>query len=107
MGVSEGIHSDAIGTREATVLAAGAEKDTCRFAARLKRDYAADIARDARGFKERVVRLLRRELPPKPGRPFDETVTRATEMRAKGQSWSTIYCQCIPGYGGLDPAVHE
>jgi hypothetical protein len=78
-----------------------------RFATRLRRDYAAEIARDARGFKKDVVRLLRRELPPGPGRPPDEAVTRATNMRAKDQPWATIYCQCIPGYGSLNPGDRQ
>ena len=42
-----------------------------RIAARLKRDFADQIARDPAGFKKRVVRGIRRELPPGPGRPND------------------------------------
>ena len=77
------------------------------FARRLRQEFPEAIANSPRDFKKQVIRLIRRELPPRPGRPLDEAVTRATEMRAKGQPWSTIYCQCIPGYDSLDPGDRQ
>lgn len=83
------------------------EKDVRKFSVFLRQRYFDRIARDARAFKESAVRLLRYELPPRPGRPRDDTVTRATEMRAKRQPWSAVYCKCIPGYGHLDPGNRQ
>lgn len=73
------------------------------FVACLKRDHADQIASDPGAFKKQVVRLIRRELPPGPGRPLSEAVTRATEMRGQAHPWSAIYRQCIPGLGELGP----
>ncbi len=66
------------------------------FAARLRLDFASEIERDPRGFKRRTVSLLRFYLPPGPGRPCDEAVTRAIEMRAAGKSWPEVYTACVP-----------
>lgn len=74
-----------------------------KFAACLRCDFAEAIARDPAAFKKQVVRLIRRELPPGPGRPLSEAVTCATEMRAQAHPWSAIYRQCIPGLGELGP----
>mgnify|MGYP001590472797 CR=1 FL=1 len=72
-----------------------------QFAKRLRHDYAAGISADPRRFKKRVVRLLRIHLPPFPGRPRKETITRALELHRQGTPWSEIYSQCIPNYGSL------
>lgn len=79
------------------------ERRVRKFAACLKCDFAEAVACDPAAFKKQVVRLLRRELPPGPGRPLSEAVTRATEMRTQVQPWSSIYRQCIPGLGELGP----
>jgi hypothetical protein len=65
------------------------------FAARLKHDFASEIERDPRGFKRRVIRTLNSELPPRPGRPCIAVVSRAVEMRARGQSWQQVYAVCL------------
>lgn len=66
------------------------------FARQLRADFPAEIERDPRGFRTRVLRLLRAALPVKSGRPRSEPVTRAAEMRAQGKSWRAIYAACIP-----------
>lgn len=66
------------------------------FAWRLRREFRAEIERDPRGFKRRTVSLLRFYLPLGPGRPCDESVTRAIEMRAVGKSWPEVYTACVP-----------
>src|SRR5262249_59022829 len=48
-----------------------------QIAARLKRDFAAEIARDAAAFKRRAVHRLKLHLPPGSGRPCLASVTRA------------------------------
>ena len=69
---------------------------TRRFAARLRAEFAFEIEQDAGAFKRHVVALLRAELPPRPGRPRAELVTRAVQMRTQGTSWREIYLECLP-----------
>ena len=79
-----------------------------RFAAQLARDYADDLARDPRGFRYRVVSLFRSAIPgPRPGRPGLPEVTRAIAMRERGEPWSRVYFECIPGYLTLDPTMRQ
>jgi hypothetical protein len=66
-----------------------------KFSRRLRHEFASEIERDARGFKERAVRLLKASLPPRPGRPSTEVVTRAAEMKAQGKGWAEIYAACL------------
>src|SRR5690349_15531378 len=72
------------------------------FAARLKRKFAAEIARDPRAFKKAVLHYLRIHLPPGPGRLPDEAITRATTLRSMGRQWKDIYPVCIPAYDKLN-----
>ena len=72
-----------------------------QFAKRLCHDYASEIAADPWGFKRKVKRLLRIYLPPGPGRPRKETITRADERHRQGTAWPEIYSQCIPNYASL------
>jgi len=53
------------------------EQTIQHFGDRLRRDFAGEIARDPAAFKKRVVRLIRRELPPRPGRPNDPRLDAA------------------------------
>lgn len=69
---------------------------TREFAARLRVEFASEIEQEAGAFKRRVVRLLKAELPPGPGRPYAEVVTRAMQMRMQGKSWREIYANCLP-----------
>lgn len=78
-----------------------------KFTASLKHDFAAQIALDSRTFKLRVVRLLRLNLPPGPGRPPDETITRAAKMRAQNRPWHEIYQKCIPHFSELDDGIRQ
>jgi hypothetical protein len=66
------------------------------FGGLLRREFATEIERDARGFKRDAVCLLRTALSGAPGRPRSEAVTLAIELRAQGKPWQVIYSQCIP-----------
>lgn len=66
------------------------------FTAKLRREFAADIERDAVGFRRDAVYLLSAALSPGPGRQLSKAVTLASELRAQGKSWQVIYAQCIP-----------
>ena len=83
------------------------DSTTRKFAEGLRQKFAAEIARNPRAFKRSVIRILKHELPPKPGRPSDEGVTRATQMRAKGRTWPEIYPACIADYTSLDNAWRQ
>jgi hypothetical protein len=73
-----------------------------KFSRRLRHEFATEIERDARGFKDRAVRLLKASLPPRPGRPSTEAVTHATEMKALGKGWAEIYAACLPSNASPD-----
>ena len=89
-----------------TVPASNLERTVQDFAARLRSEFSADIEHDASGFKRQVIGFLSTALPPGPGRPRSEAVTRAIEMLAQGRSWQQIYGECLPqvlsGPGGAD-----
>lgn len=72
------------------------------FAERLTREFPREIAQDPPAFKRRVVHDLKVSLPPYPGRPALESVSKATELREKKKAWREVYCACIPGYADLD-----
>jgi hypothetical protein len=74
----------------------GLRVSICEFTAWLIGEFASEIERDPRGFKRQVISAIRTELPPWPGRPAAEIVTRAARMRARGKSWQRIYTECIP-----------
>ena len=88
-----------------------AEPDLARsmrqVGARLRRDFAEQIAQDARRFKKRAVQYLKRQLPPHPGRPPEASLTRAIELHREGKEWKQIYPVCIPGHSGLPPAIRR
>lgn len=76
--------------------------DVRRIAARLKRDYADEIARDAARFKNHVLKLIRRELPPRPGRPNDPRIDQALSMVSQGKSIKQVLRCQVPGFDHMD-----
>ena len=81
---------------------AALEQTLRKFAARLRRDFAGEIARDPAGFKKHVLKLIRRELPPKRGRPNDPRLDAAARMVQKGKSVRDVLRLQIPGFDRLD-----
>jgi hypothetical protein len=77
------------------------------FTDSLRRDHSRAIDADARGFKHRVLRLVRLSLPPGPGRPSKEMITRAVELRAQDRPWLEVYRECIPGFPGLGEGLRQ
>jgi hypothetical protein len=73
-----------------------------QIAARLRREFAAEIERAPPGFKRRAARLLKTLLPPRPGRPCDDNITRAIELRSEEKAWKEVYPICIPAYETLE-----
>lgn len=78
-----------------------------QFGARLRRDFADQIAENAREFKKLVVHDLKRSLPPHSGRPPEASLTKAIELHNEGLEWKAIYPQCIPGHSQMPPAVRR
>ena len=72
------------------------------FATRLKRTFAGTVARDPAGFKKLVIHLLRRELPPRPGRPNDPRLDAAVRLIKRGKSVRQVLRIQIPGFERLD-----
>jgi hypothetical protein len=78
-----------------------------RFVMKLQREHALEIERDARGFKRRAVSCFRRFLPPGAGRPCDEAISRADDLRGAGRPWREIYQLCVPGFSALDSTARQ
>ena len=76
-------------------------------AARLRRDFAPRIAQDPRKFKRLAVSYLKNYLPPGPGRPPEDAITKAMQLRKQGLEWKQIYPQCIPDHAQPIPAVRR
>jgi hypothetical protein len=79
------------------------------FAALLKCECPEQIADDtlARDFKKWVKHLLGRNLPPFAGRPNEDAITRAIELRKLGLKWKEVYPEVIPKHALLHPAVRR
>jgi hypothetical protein len=78
------------------------EAMTRDFAHRLKRNFAHEITQDAKEFKKRVLQFVRRELPPRRGRPNDPRLDAAARMVANGRSLREVLRAQVPSFDGLD-----
>jgi hypothetical protein len=65
------------------------------FSRRLGIKFPVDIENDLPGFKRRLFAWINRSLPSKAGRPLDDVVTRAYEMRKQGKDWQEVYRECL------------
>ena len=72
------------------------------FALRVKSQFAGEIARDPAAFKKRVVRLIRRELPRRLGRPNDPRLDAALRRVQQGESPKDILRSQIPNFDKMD-----
>jgi len=77
------------------------------FAIKLCREYASEIAADPCGFKQQAKSLIGCYLPPYPGRPRKESVTRACDLKRQRVPWPQIYAKCIPEYQSLEWPVRR
>lgn len=62
------------------------EAFTGEFAQRVKRAFAEELARDPKALRTAVLRLVRRGLPLRRGRPNDPRIDAAVRMREQGKS---------------------
>lgn len=73
-----------------------------KFAADLMREFSQEIANEPRKFKKRVLGLVRRELPPKRGRPASPQIESALQLLRAGKSVREVLRLQIPGFDALD-----
>src|SRR5262249_44829000 len=72
-----------------------------QMAAELQREFRQLVALDPKRFKKQAVFHLKRFLPPGPGRPKEDAITLAIELRRQGHAWPVVYERCIPGRSRL------
>jgi hypothetical protein len=72
------------------------------FTARIKRQFAEEISRDPASFKRQVIGLIRRGLPPGPGRPKDPRIEAALRMLHQGATVKAVLRSQIRDFDNLD-----
>ena len=78
------------------------EQDVDKLTEHLRKEHADEIARDPHGFKKRILRRLRRGLPPRRGRPTRPEIEAALAMRRQGKSVGEILRAQVTGFNQLD-----
>lgn len=78
------------------------ERTITSFIKQLRRRFEIDLARDPKAFKKRVVKLVRRELPPRRGRPNDPRLDAAAQMVGHGKPLKEVLRSQIPNFDKLD-----
>lgn len=76
--------------------------ETRRFAGRLKKLFSVEIAENAVSFKKLVVGLLRRALPPRPGRRNDPRIDAAIQLLKEGKTVREVLRVQIAGFENMD-----
>lgn len=79
------------------------EAATRDFAANLKRSFSRAIADSPRDFKKQVIHLIRRELPPRPGRPLDPRLDAAAHLVQRGRTIRQVLRIQLTGFEQMDP----
>jgi hypothetical protein len=105
--------------RSTAPLPAAVRKEIARLARELNRQHAELFTGDPK-LRDRIARLLRSLLPPKPrrrGRPGIDSVTKAIGLLGKlrkqypderaAKIWQRIYPEAIPNYAGMNPIDQE
>jgi hypothetical protein len=72
------------------------------FAARLRRHCAKELETDPRGFRERLMRFIRREFQSKRGRPTNPKLDQAARMIEKGTPTREVLRWLVPGLDKVD-----
>ncbi len=78
------------------------EAFTGDFAKKIKREFAPEISRDPKAFKTSILRLMRRALPLRRGRPNDPQIDAAMRMLHQGKSVKEILRLQIRGFDDMD-----
>jgi hypothetical protein len=72
------------------------------FVRRLKRSFGSELTQDPKGFKLRVLEVLRCELPTKRGRPSDPRLDEAARMVEQGTPTREVLRWLVPGFDNVD-----
>jgi hypothetical protein len=78
------------------------EQTISEFVSELRSRFREQSERDPAGFKKQVVKLVRRHLPPRPGRPNDPRIDSAVQMVQQGSTVKEVLYSQIPGFKNLD-----
>jgi hypothetical protein len=78
------------------------EETVIQFVTGVRSRFQDQIASDARGFKKLIIRLVRRQLPPRPGRPNDPQIDAAFRLVQQGRTVKDVLRLQIPGFERLD-----
>jgi len=76
--------------------------ETRRFADRLQKMFSVEITRNAVSFKKLVLRLVRRALPPRPGRRNDPQIDAAIQLLQQGNTVRDVLQRQIPDFEKMD-----
>ena len=85
-----------------TTSADDVEKAICAFVLELRSRFREQSEQEPAEFKKQVVRLVRRYLPPRPGRPNDPRIDSAFRMIERGISVKEILRSQIRDFERLD-----
>ncbi len=83
-------------------LSEGLEALAREFGAKVRRECAEEFARDPKPFRASVLRLVRRELPLRRGRPNDPRLDAAMRLLEQGRSIKEILRLQISGFDKRD-----
>jgi len=72
------------------------------FTEQLQREFAQEITSDPKAFKTYLIRLVRRTLPPRRGRPNDPRIDSAMQMIEEGKTVKEVLRSQVPGFDKLD-----
>jgi hypothetical protein len=78
------------------------EAFTGHLAEQIKREFAEELARDPKAIQTAVLRLLRRALPLKRGRPTNPLIDDALRMHEQGKPVEEILRFKVRGFDKLD-----
>ena len=83
-------------------LAKSIEQATREFVVGVKNRFQDQIEQDPAGFKKQIVKLLRRELPLRRGRPNDPRLDAAARLVEQGKSPKDVLRVQIPDFDEMD-----
>ena len=95
-------HNSNPGPAEVCLSHQSVEDSARGFASFLKVHFAQEIDRDPRTFKKIVLRLVRRGLPPRRGRPNDPRLDAAALMVAQGKSVKDVLRTQVQDFEKMD-----
>ena len=72
------------------------------FSTQLRREFAQEITSDPKAFKTCLIRLVRRTLPPRRGRPNDPRIDTAMQMIEQGRTIKEVLRSQIKDFEKLD-----